>query len=44
MKVRKNRQIEKATRIFTDREEPRASFWKKYDEIKNEKPSPLKPG
>lgn len=29
-------EIEKASKIFTDREEPRAAFWKKYELLKDE--------
>lgn len=36
MKVRKNTTTAKATRIFTDREEPRAVFWKQYNVTKTE--------
>ncbi|MBQ9097267.1 MAG: hypothetical protein IJY55_02595 [Clostridia bacterium] len=36
MKVRTGKQLEKATRVFTDREEPRAAFWKKYEEVQKE--------
>ena len=31
MKVRSKNENIKATRVFTDREEPRAAFWKNYD-------------
>ena len=31
MKVRSKSESIKATRVFTDREEPRAAFWKNYD-------------
>lgn len=34
MKVRNKIEVPKAARIFTDREEPRKSFWKNYDYIK----------
>ncbi|WP_297701713.1 tetratricopeptide repeat protein [uncultured Fibrobacter sp.] len=34
LKVRKQDSTSQASRIFTDREEPRKSFWKKYDEFK----------
>ncbi len=36
MKIRTNNLTQKATRIFTDREEPRASFWKNYCTVKAE--------
>ena len=36
MKVRAKREIPKATKIFTDREEPRATFWKNYKHFKQE--------
>ena len=35
LKVRNQNSISQASRIFTDREEPRKSFWKKYKEFKN---------
>ena len=35
LKVRKQNSTSQASRIFTDREEPRKSFWKKYDEFKS---------
>lgn len=38
MKIRTRNPLPMATRMFTDREEPRASFWKKYESIKNELP------
>ncbi len=34
MKIRGKREVQKATRVFTDREEPRASFWKNYRDYK----------
>ncbi len=34
MKVRSKLNIPKANKIFTDREEPRESFWKKYNQFK----------
>lgn len=36
MKVKSNNSVEKANRIFTDREEPRASFWKMYELVNGE--------
>lgn len=36
MKVRKNKETTKAVRVFTDREEPRAAFWKQYNATKEE--------
>ena len=36
MKVRMKRQVERAVREFTDREAPRAAFWKQYAAVKNE--------
>ena len=36
MKIRKNIPTIKATRIFTDREEPRKAFWNRYNTVKNE--------
>jgi len=36
MKIKTGRQLEKAVREFTDREEPRASFWKKYHAVEAE--------
>ena len=35
MKVKSKRQVLQANKIFTDREEPRASFWKNYERCKN---------
>lgn len=34
MKIRNKKPISRANKIFTDREEPRAAFWKKYDLFK----------
>lgn len=36
-KVRNRTTVPKATRIFTDREEPRASFWKMYEKARVER-------
>lgn len=36
MKVRKNTASPKATRIFTDRSDPRIAFWNKYNAVKAE--------
>ena len=36
MKIRSNRTVPQANRIFTDREEPRASFWKNYTRYKEQ--------
>ncbi len=36
MKVRLKKNIQNATMIFTDREEPRKSFWKKYHGLSND--------
>ena len=36
MKVRKKKVTPQATRLFTDREEPRKSFWKNYDLVKDD--------
>ena len=34
MKVRTHREIPQANKIFTDREQPRISFWNSYNEYK----------
>lgn len=34
MKIRNKKPISRANKIFTDREEPRVAFWKKYDLFK----------
>lgn len=36
MKIRSKRTIQQANKIFTDREQPRASFWKNYEMYKNQ--------
>ena len=36
MKVRNPNELPVAERIFTDREEPRAAFWKNYDICKQD--------
>jgi hypothetical protein len=36
MKIKTGRTVEKAVREFTDREAPRASFWKKYHAVEAE--------
>ncbi len=38
MKVRSKSSLPRASRVFTDREEPRASFWKKYRQAAAELP------
>ena len=35
LKIRKQESVKQASRIFTDREEPRKSFWKSYNDFKN---------
>jgi tetratricopeptide (TPR) repeat protein len=34
MKIKKNRKLPQANKVFADREEPRYSFWKSYDKCK----------
>lgn len=35
LKIRKQESVKQASRIFTDREEPRKTFWKNYNDFKN---------
>ena len=35
LKIRKQESVKQASRIFTDREEPRKSFWKNYNSFKS---------
>ena len=37
MKVRKKRELPQANKIFTDREEPRKTFWRNYDLVKSQR-------
>ena len=35
MKVRNNKELTRANKIFTDREEPRSAFWKVYESFRH---------
>ena len=36
MKIRSKRQVEKANKVFTDRKEPRKSFWDRYNQFEEQ--------